>query len=132
MRCTLAFPLLAKLSEVGDPVAQSVFKEEIAKRLESGCRSVIDFLYEQDYVFRYLSKEEFFHALLVPEEAEILLELESLLNIRFYQRWEYCEPNTFIMKDRHVCVINLSYSEMEEIPEVLFNLKSLERLESHY
>lgn len=31
----LAFPLLKKLTDVGDPIAKRVFKEEIAKRIES-------------------------------------------------------------------------------------------------
>jgi len=37
----LAFPLLRKLTEVGDLFAKRVFKDEIAKRFESGCFTVI-------------------------------------------------------------------------------------------
>ncbi|TXT63515.1 MAG: Leucine-rich repeat domain protein [Promethearchaeota archaeon] len=40
----LAFPLLKALSEVGDVLAQTVFKEEIAKRCRSGFFSVIEYL----------------------------------------------------------------------------------------
>ncbi|TKJ18690.1 MAG: hypothetical protein CEE43_17405 [Promethearchaeota archaeon Loki_b32] len=40
----IAFPLLRKLSDVGDPIAQKVFQEEIIKRLESNYRPVIKFL----------------------------------------------------------------------------------------
>ncbi len=53
----LGFPLLKKLSEVGDPLAIKVFKEEIAKRLLSGNWSTLTFLVEGGYI-DYLSREE--------------------------------------------------------------------------
>ncbi|MFW9878051.1 MAG: hypothetical protein ACFFG0_33640 [Candidatus Thorarchaeota archaeon] len=53
----LAFPLLKRLTEVGDPLAKRVFKEEIAKRYKSGFPSVVKFLEEEHYL-RYLTKEE--------------------------------------------------------------------------
>jgi len=48
----LAFPLLRRLTEVGDSLAKRVFTEEIAKRLESGSPSVVRFLIEEKY-FHY-------------------------------------------------------------------------------
>lgn len=53
----LAFPLLKKLTEVGDPKAKSVFKEEIARRLERRYSPVIRYLIQEGYVDT-LSKEE--------------------------------------------------------------------------
>ena len=53
----LAFPLLKRLTEVGDPLAKKVFKEEIAKRYKSGFPSVVKYLEEEGYL-EYLSKEE--------------------------------------------------------------------------
>ncbi|MFX1257297.1 MAG: leucine-rich repeat domain-containing protein [Promethearchaeota archaeon] len=53
----LAFPLLKKLTELGDPMAKRVFKEEIAKRCSSGHPSVVEFLIEEEYL-KYLSNEE--------------------------------------------------------------------------
>jgi len=47
----LAFPLLKKLTEVGDPVAKAVFKEEIVKRLSSGERTVNQFLMNEGYIY---------------------------------------------------------------------------------
>jgi small GTP-binding protein len=46
----LAFPLLKKLAEAGDKCAQRVFKEEIARRFESGFPSVILYLLEEGYL----------------------------------------------------------------------------------
>jgi Leucine-rich repeat (LRR) protein len=46
----LAFPLLKKLSDVGDPTAKKVLKEEIAKRLQENAPSVRQYLIEEGYV----------------------------------------------------------------------------------
>lgn len=57
LRNNLAFPLLKKLTEAGDPLAKKVFKEEIAKRYKSGFPSVVKYLEEEGYL-KYLSQEE--------------------------------------------------------------------------
>lgn len=54
----LAFPLLKKLTESGDPKARKVFKEEIAKRFSNGRFSVMCYLISGGYL-SYLSEEEF-------------------------------------------------------------------------
>ena len=53
----LAFPLLRTLVMEGDPVAKKVFKEEIARRFESGYPSVVLYLINQGYL-EYLNNEE--------------------------------------------------------------------------
>jgi len=53
----LAFPLLKRLSDVGDPLAKKKFKEEIALRYSSGHSTVIMFLSQNGYL-KYLSREE--------------------------------------------------------------------------
>ncbi|KKN00084.1 hypothetical protein LCGC14_1141370 [marine sediment metagenome] len=57
LRQNLAFPLLKKLSEVGDPIAKKVFKKEIVRRLESGNLRVFSFLKENDFL-DYLNNDE--------------------------------------------------------------------------
>ena len=52
----LAFPLLKRLVEVGDPLAQKLFQEEIAKRIESGNLTVINYLILEEYL-KYLPKD---------------------------------------------------------------------------
>jgi hypothetical protein len=54
----LAFPLLKRLSEVGDPNAKKVFREEIAIRFASKHPTVTQFLTQNGYL-KYLSSEEF-------------------------------------------------------------------------
>lgn len=46
----LAFPLLKRLTEVGDEKAMSVFKEEVLKRLVSGHSTVITYLADSGYL----------------------------------------------------------------------------------
>jgi hypothetical protein len=57
LHSNLAFPLLKHLTDCGDPSAKKVFKEEIAKRIESGYLPVVLYLIEEKYL-RYLSSEE--------------------------------------------------------------------------
>ena len=54
----LAFPLLRRLTEVGDPIAKKVFKEEIAIRFASKHQTVTQYLTENGYL-KYLSADEF-------------------------------------------------------------------------
>jgi hypothetical protein len=54
----LAFPLLKRLSEVGDPIAKRVFSEEIAIRLASKHPTVVQFLTQNGYL-RFLNPDEF-------------------------------------------------------------------------
>jgi len=53
----LAFPLLKKLAEIGDPIAKKVFSEEILKRLRSGNINTIFYLFEQNFN-KFLNMEE--------------------------------------------------------------------------
>ncbi|KKN37332.1 hypothetical protein LCGC14_0764480 [marine sediment metagenome] len=52
----LAFPLLHELSKVGDPIAEKIFIEEIARRFESGNSAVMNFLILEGYL-KYLPQE---------------------------------------------------------------------------
>ena len=58
LHSNLAFPLLRELTNVGDPTARRVFKEEIASRFTSKYLPVALYLYIQGYL-DYLSKSEF-------------------------------------------------------------------------
>jgi len=85
---TISFPLLKKLTDVGDLVAKKVFKEEIAQRLASGASNVFWFLVEQDYL-KYLT----------PEETKTLLTTE-LLNKVISQKSGPSNSQIFPLIDR--------------------------------
>lgn len=57
LHSNIAFPLLKKLADVGDPFAKRVFKEEIAIRFSKSNESVIKYLIHQNYL-DYFNKEE--------------------------------------------------------------------------
>jgi len=71
----LAFPLLKRLSDVGDPIAKKKFKEEIALRYSSGHSTVIMFLNHNGYL-KYLSSEEL-ECLLDDNKLPILGEIST-------------------------------------------------------
>lgn len=76
LHSNLAFPLLRKLTELGDPIAQRVFKEEIVRRYKSGYTNTIIYLTKRGYL-NYLSPEEF-ELLIDDVEFEIIDELIML------------------------------------------------------
>lgn len=87
LHSNLAFPLLKKLTEVGDPIAKKVFKTEIVERLESGSISVFTYLCEEGYL-SYLEEDELsslgeeFVRKLLEKFLSIDYELE---NLDFYE-----------------------------------------------
>jgi len=54
----LAFPLLKKLSEAGDPTAKRVFKDEIASRFENGIPSTRKYLKARGYLKHFTAEEK--------------------------------------------------------------------------
>ena len=82
----IAFPLLKRLTEVGDPVARRVFKDEIALRMESGYPSVVKYLMEQGYLSQLTALElenvftpQFFKKMLKQANSSALLRSISSL-----------------------------------------------------
>ena len=63
LHSTIAFPLLKRLSEIGDPKARRVFKESITKRIESNYIPTIIYLVMSHYI-------DFF----IQEEFEVLIK----------------------------------------------------------
>jgi len=57
LHSSIAFPLLKRLIEVGDSVANKVFKDEIGRRFADGHLQTIKFLEEESYL-NYLNNEE--------------------------------------------------------------------------
>lgn len=53
----MAFPLLRKLADCDDALTKKVFKEELAKRIESGYSPVVMYLIKEKYL-SYLNTEE--------------------------------------------------------------------------
>ena len=134
LRSNLAFPLLKKLTEIGDPNAKNVFKEEIAKRLESGNQNITNFLFEEGYT-KYLTYEELLSSLLEPKEFLVINELEQHLKETIgFARYE--EELGLMVRNRHVVYLSLRIEDnknFKEIPEEIGELPYLGYLDvSHH
>ena len=137
LHMSIAFSLLKELAEAGDVVAKRVFKEEIAKRLGSGYPSAVDFLILEHFD-DHLSHEELITSVLVPEEAEIILELEELTGNQFFQftniNENYSEEDPFyqkfIVKNNHVIGLWIHWWKQnpKSLPEGIAKLRKLKQL----
>jgi len=127
LHSNLAFPLLKRLTDAGDPLAKRVFKEEIAKRLAKGYKPAIEYLRQENYL-RFLNHQEILFALLDPKEAEIIVELEQKINFEIEVEFEIHEskPNYLIPKRKHVELIYLDKCGLETVPIEVKELKFLE------
>jgi len=80
----LAFPLLQRLAEVGDPQANKIFKEEIIKRLLSGYPSVITYLSTMGYL-EYITEEDY-NVIFEDAKFKLIENLIRGLGRRSYSR----------------------------------------------
>ncbi|KKL66816.1 hypothetical protein LCGC14_2141210 [marine sediment metagenome] len=137
LHMSIAFSLLKELAEAGDVVAKRVFKEEIAKRLGSGYPTVVDFLMLEHFEI-HLSHEELITSVLVPEEAEVIIELEELTGNQFFQfsnlNENYSEEGPFeqkfVVKNKHVTGLWIHWGKEvpKDLPPLDTKLKMLKHL----
>jgi len=137
LHSNLSFPLLKKLTDVGDPIARKVFKEEIVRRLESRYFPLIEYLINERYI-DYLERDELFFSLLEPQEAEVILTLNNLIKDESIEPAVRLEEDImphlyFIVKNRRVIALRLWYLPLEILPisavEEISKLSSLESLQ---
>ncbi|MFX0138942.1 MAG: Rab family GTPase [Candidatus Hodarchaeota archaeon] len=110
----LAFPLLKALVEAGDSLAKKVFKEEIARRLESGYPSVVLYLMKEGYM-EYFNKEELESILENPEFLHNLPNLFFDINVPKWLREKVFDI---------ICDLGCPNCDAEFV-EVSFNKKSI-------
>ncbi len=157
LHSNLAFPLLKKLTEIGDSKGKTIFKQEIIKRLESGYSPVAQFLFSGGY-FDYLSQEEFLpillswsnpifehtilnkyedikdrekvlNIILTREEARSILDLEKTLKTKLLLSNNQSTPQSFYIRNKHVFRINLENLYLQNLPREILNLSYLENLD---
>ncbi len=146
----LAFPLLKKLTEVGDPLALQVFKMEIINRYEKGTETNKTFLIAEGFL-AYLQTDELLHLLLnqynfislieLSEEIEldntflsikILLDRIKIENGRIIEldlsKLELIKFPICILKFNSLEVLDLGSNLLKEIPWGINKLKNLKRI----
>jgi len=131
LHSNLSFPLLKKLTEVGDPLAKKVFAEEILKRLQSGYPSVIQYLEKEKYT-KFISRQDLFLSVLDAEEAEVMLELENLLDREFQiddtmENLEDMQTSITISR-RKVIKLQIVGCKLKDLPEPIKKFKHLKHL----
>ncbi len=114
LHSNLAFPLLKKLTDVGDPKAKSVFKDEIAERLTNVYTNVAQYLIQENYL-------EYFD----NEELELLMEI-------FFEQIEqkFKEKQGFLLdKSEMDMVLNIIKPNLKNSKTFLLNhLKPVEKI----
>jgi len=116
LHSNLSFPLLKKLTEAGDLLAKKVFKDEVAKRYNTGIGSVRKFLERGNYL-RFLTKEEFYSLIDAGAEYEVIKILENTLFVKRYG---------LDVRNGRVVELHLSGRKLKELPEIITQLKNLE------
>ncbi len=130
---SLSFNLLQELAK-HDPNAKIILKEEIVKRLASDCESVVNYIYESRLIL-LLSHAEIIEVLLQPEDAEILHELESVLQSPVYI-WNGLFPEYSIhgrnyltyVENKRVLSIRLGGADLDAIPDEICKFKHIKHL----
>ena len=125
----LAFPLLKRLTEVGDVVAKKVFQEEIIKRLESGYHPVIEFLQSEGFT-KYIDRDDLFLILLNYKEYEVVCklfenEMEEIVWHYGFDQELLLEYYDILIFDKSVVGLNLSKRNLEEFPKEIKCLPAL-------
>ena len=124
----LAFPLLEELSAAGDLKALKIFRKEIIERYNSGDLTVANYLYLEGYL-DLVSREDLIIDMLIPEERDLLLKLEKLLDIKFFLLTkERQEISNFRIENKRVVGLTLGNIDLVSVPDVIFKLSGLKHL----
>ncbi|KKM79625.1 hypothetical protein LCGC14_1348020 [marine sediment metagenome] len=137
LHSNLSFPLLERLTKVGDPVAKRVFKEELVKRFKDGNDNVREFLYNGSYL-DFLEGDEYY-ILFEPSEVETIKELESIFGQRLHLYFGISKRDPIdderpglAFTDKHITTLYLHGKKIEKLPESIKNLKELQVLIAEY
>lgn len=127
----IAFPILKKLTEAGDPLARKVFKKEIINRLQDSFLPVIWFLNDEGY-FEYLTHEEMIRGLLIQEEVDTVFDIEYYLGKELEYISDFSETydhQGFSVEDMRIKQLGLYECGLATLPDSIGTLSSLEYLD---
>jgi len=124
----IAFPILQKLTEVGDPLAKINFKEELIKRYKSGSKKIKDFLRMEGFL-QELSIDEYLNLILDGENYKALMELGDEILLDF----DTSKKMSFLLEcikidDGKIYVLDVPELDLKEFPKSIFKFESLEKL----
>lgn len=132
LHSNLSFPLLKKLSEIGDLKALQKFKEEIISRFFNGTKNVQKYLLQEGYI-KWITGEEKFSLFKLEGEESVIKELEKLTRKEFYMDSEvFHYDQSFVLKDGKVKELNLTRCNITKLPKIIKELKNLNVLRIVY
>ncbi len=131
----LAFPLLRKLTEVGDPLAKKVFKREIIKRYENGTDATRGFLLVEQFLdyftideqLQLMLNDDYFTASLEISE-KICLKKPLITGGPYNLLLDMIDHGYLKIKNRQIIEFNFRNLGMQEFHKSIVKLKSLEVL----
>ena len=130
LHSNLAFPLLKKLSEVGDPIAQKVLKDEIIKRYTNGTNTTRKFLIIEGFL-GFLPLDERLNLLLNHDDFITLMDLSvELPPINPLPNIEVL-LDCIKIENKRIIEVDLGRLDLIEFPISILNFKSLKVLSLH-
>jgi len=128
LHSNLSFPLLKKLTEVGDTKAKQKFKEEIIFRFFNGTKNIQKYLLQEGYM-KLITIDEKYILFKLEEEENVIRELERLTGKEFnIDNEEFLYYQSLVLKEGKVKELNLVRCNITEIPRIIKRLKNLEVL----
>ncbi len=125
LHSNISFPLLRKLTSVGDLLAKKIFREEVANRFIFGNEKIQRYLKGEGFL-DILSKEEI---LSLVEGGDIILALERSLGKNIKLNFlSYPSPRGVVIKEAKITWLSLRDSELTKLPEIIIELKDLKGL----
>ena len=125
LHSNLAFPLLKKLTEEGDPIAHKRFKEDIGKRYFTGVENVQIYLEEEGYL-EFLSKEEI--RSFINSGSDVIGELETILGIDLEITTLLENFYRILIKKGEIVGLGLTHLNLKKLPDCIRKLNNLEIL----
>ena len=128
MHSNLAFPLLKKLSEVGDLKAKNVFKEEIIYRFFHGTETVQEYLIEEGYLDLITDEEKYS---LIESESDLksLQDIENEIGMKLKIDIEnFYFLRSLAISQGKIVGLKLCKCGIKKVPKAVKNLKNLEKL----
>lgn len=124
----LAFSLLDKLTEVGDPLAKKVFKEEVIDRYENGTDKTREYI-RYSGILDNFSIEERMNLILNADDLAFLELVEEVWNTTnpYNILLEFLSEENMKLEKNRVVKLDLSDLDLElkEFPKSILELKSL-------
>ncbi len=125
LHSNLAFSLLQKLYESGDPLAKKRYKEEIAERFIYGNKKIQSFIIDEGYL-NVLSREEL---LTLIKDSDVIVELEMSLGSPMKINTKPSSHSYgFGVENGVIKWLSLDNRGFNKVPKIVRKLKSLKGL----